>query len=93
MYCENILRDINDINVCVAGHNLNNMRYVDDALVADSEGQLQELLSTVVDASIKGSFYIAQYPVRRTAQSAVHFLPPGRPVHSDTNSASPGSIL
>ena len=23
----------------------------------------------------KGSFYIAQYPVRRTAQSAVHFLP------------------
>ena len=24
----------------------------------------------------KGSFYIAQYPVRWTAQSAVHFLPP-----------------
>ena len=23
----------------------------------------------------KGSFYIAQYPVRRTAQSALHFLP------------------
>ena len=41
-----------------------------------------------------GSFYIAQYPVRWTAQSALHFLPsPGRPVHSDTNSASPGSIL
>ena len=24
----------------------------------------------------KGSFYIAQYPVRLTAQSALHFLPP-----------------
>ena len=41
----------------------------------------------------KGSFYIAQYPVRWTAQSALHFSSPGRPVHSDTNSASPGSIL
>ena len=42
----------------------------------------------------KGSFYIAQYPVRWTAQSALHFFAsPGRPVHSDTNSASPGSIL
>ena len=42
----------------------------------------------------KGSFYIAQYPVRWIAQSALHFFAfPGRPVHSDTNSASPGSIL
>ena len=42
----------------------------------------------------KGSFYIAQYPVRWTAQSTLHYLFafPGRPVHSDTNSASPGSI-
>ena len=24
--------------------------------------------------AIKGSFYIAQYPVRRTAQNALHFL-------------------
>ena len=41
-----------------------------------------------------GSFYIVQYPVRWTAQSALHFFAlPGRPVHSDTNSASPGSIL
>ena len=24
----------------------------------------------------KGSFYIAQFPVRWTAQSALHFLPP-----------------
>ena len=41
----------------------------------------------------KGSFYTSQYPVRWTAQSALHFSSPGRPVHSDTNSASPGSIL
>ena len=38
-------------------------------------------------------FYIAQYPVRWTAQSALHFCSPGRTVHSDTDSASPGSIL
>ena len=38
-------------------------------------------------------FYIAQYPVRWTAQSTLHFSSPGRPVHSDTNSASLGSIL
>ena len=38
-------------------------------------------------------FYIAQYPVRWTAQSALHVSSPGRPVHSDTNSASLGSIL
>ena len=42
----------------------------------------------------KGSFYIGQYPVRWTAQSTFHFFAlPDRPVHSDTNSASPGSIL
>ena len=40
-------------------------------------------------------FYIAQYPARWTAQSALNtlFALPGRSVHSDTNSASPGSIL
>ena len=38
-------------------------------------------------------FYIAQYPVRWTTQSALHFLPPLADLHSDTNSASPGSIL
>ena len=37
-------------------------------------------------------FNISQYPVRRTAQSALHFTR-GRPVHSGTNSASPGSIV
>ena len=41
----------------------------------------------------KVCFYIAQYPVRWTAQSALHFPSPGRPVHSDTNSSSTGSIL
>ena len=41
----------------------------------------------------KVCFYIAQYPVRWTAQSALHSPPPGRPVHSDTNSASLGSRL
>ena len=38
-------------------------------------------------------FYIAQYPVRWTAQSALQFSSPGRPDHSGTNSASLGSIL
>ena len=42
----------------------------------------------------KMCFYIVLYPVRWTAQIALHFTP-GRPVHSDsdTNSAFPGSIL
>ena len=40
-------------------------------------------------------FYVVQYSVLRTVQTkALHTLPStGRPVHSDTNSASPGSIL
>ena len=42
----------------------------------------------------KGSFYIPQYPVRRTAQSAVHLLPPLADLFIPTPfSASPGSIL
>ena len=36
----------------------------------------------------KSMFYIAQYPVCWTAQSALHFSSPGRPVHSDTNSTN-----
>ena len=40
----------------------------------------------------KVRFYIAQYPVHWTAQIS-YTLPPGSPVHSDTNSASLGSIL
>ena len=38
-------------------------------------------------------FYTAQYSVHWTAQSTLHFSSPGRPVHSDTNSASLGGIL
>ncbi len=38
-------------------------------------------------------FYITQYPVRWTVQSALRLSSPGRPDHSDTNSAFPGSIL
>ena len=37
----------------MGGYNLNNVRYADDAvLIAGSESQLQELLNTVVDASL-----------------------------------------
>ena len=39
----------------------------------------------------KCSVYIAQYPVHWTDQSAVALL--GRPVHSDTNSVSPGNMV
>ena len=42
----------------------------------------------------KVSFYIAQYPVRWTAQSASHFLPSLTDLFIPTPfSASPGSIL
>ena len=41
---------------------------------------------------VKVCFYIAQYPVRWSAQRSLHFIL-GRRVHSDTNSTSPGSIL
>ena len=44
-------------------------------------------------SKVEVCFYIAQYPVSWTAQSAFHFSSPGRPVHSDTNPASLGSIL
>ena len=39
----------------------------------------------------KGSFYIAQYPVR--SKRFTRFALPDRPAHSDTNYASPGSIV
>ena len=54
LYSENILRDLNNIKGCiVGGYNLNNVRYADDAvLIAGSESELQELLNTVVDASL-----------------------------------------
>ena len=48
----------------------------------------------VSDLPSKGSFYIAQYPVRWTAQSALHFLPSLIDLFIPTPfSASPGSIL
>ena len=47
-----------------------------------------------VKSKSKGSFYIAQYPVRWTAQSASHFLPSLTELFIPTPfSASPGSIL
>ena len=50
------------------------------------EGEMREVK--------KGSFYIAQYPVRWTAQSASHFLPSLTDLFIPTPfSASPGSIL
>ena len=39
-------------------------------------GSYAILISKYVVPYCKGSFYIAQYPVRWTAQSALHFLPP-----------------
>ena len=51
---------INDLPNCV---NSSTIRlFADDCLIYKDKG--------------KGSFYIAQYPVRWTAQSALHFLPP-----------------
>ena len=48
----------------------------------------------IVKGKGKGSFYIAQYPVRWTAQSALHFLPSLTDLFIPTPfSASPGSIL
>ena len=47
-----------------------------------------------INCNGKGSFYIAQYPVRWTAQSASHFLPSLTDLFIPTPfSASPGSIL
>ena len=54
--------------------------------------KMNQLMSHVQKG--KGSFYIAQYPVRWTAQSASHFLPSLADLFIPTPfSASPGSIL
>ena len=50
------------------------------------------LLSKYVNVIKKASSYIAQYPVLGTTQSAFTLYFPDRPVHSDTISASLGSI-
>ena len=50
-----------------------------------------DLMFTCFLAGVKGSFYIAQYPVRWTAQSASHFLPSLTDLFIPTPfSASPG---
>ena len=49
---------------------------------------------TLIIKKGKGSFYIAQYPVRWNAQSGLHFLPSLTDLFIPTPlSASPGSIL
>ena len=51
-------------------------------------------LCKFLDLKKKGRFYIAQYPIPLDrSKRFTLFASPGRPVHSDTNSASPGSIL
>ena len=47
-----------------------------------------------IKLEVKICSYLALYPIRWTTQGVLHFLPPppDRPVHSDTNSASLGSI-
>ena len=49
-------------------------------------------VKTVIVTLKKGKFYIAQYPVHRTAQSGFTHYFPGRPVQSNTISTSLGSI-
>ena len=66
-------------------------------LSPNGEESLNKFLSPDTDPDPdkkKGSFYIAQYPVRWTAQSASHFLPSLTDLFIPTPfSASPGSIL
>ena len=59
----------------------------------DDKCQNTEPMVIALDTK-EGSFYIAQYPVRWTAQSASHFLPSLTDLFIPTPfSASPGSIL
>ena len=55
--------------------------------------KIAEKPAVFFNKKVKVCFYIASYPVRWTAQSSLQFSSPDRPVHSDTNSASLGSIL
>ena len=64
--------------------------------VFEAEGIINNICVLTICWAIKGkgSFYIAQYPVRWTAQSALHFLPSLADLFIPTPfSASPGSIL
>ena len=53
IYSEMIMRSIESHEgVKVGGHNINNLRYADDTvLIADSEEKLQDILTTVAEAS------------------------------------------
>ena len=53
VYSEMIMRELDNVSGCVTGdHNINNLRYADDAvLISNSEENLQKLLDTVVEAS------------------------------------------
>ena len=59
-----------------------------EALADAPDDQCSSSRSLECASKVKVCFYIVQYPVRWTTQSAVHFSSPDRPVHSDTNSAS-----
>ena len=54
-----------------------------------------QMFRPILEMKKKGRFYIAQFPVRWTVRIKrfTLFALPDRPVHSNTNSASPGSIL
>ena len=68
---------------------------MDSGAVSDYESRQSNYKKTFRDKGKgKGSFYIAQYPVRWTAQSASHFLPSLTDLFIPTPfSASQGSIL
>ena len=64
----------------------------DDTLHRDASHGITKAIT--IKGKGKGSFYIAQYPVRWTAQSALHFLPSLTDLFIPTPfSASPGSML
>ena len=60
LYGENIMKGIEDLDgVKVGGVNINNLRYVDDAVfIAESEEQLQQLMNVVKEESAKKGLMI-----------------------------------
>ena len=67
--------------------------WYDQTIEVSSAMQLLQAAHTLpLGLKVKVCFLIAQYPVRWTAQSALHFTP-SRPVHSDANSNFLGSVL
>ena len=63
------------------------MKHAHRSFVTDSRSY-----GGITTCTYKVSFYIAQCPLDRSKRFTL-FASPDRPVHSDTNSASPGSIL